>query len=161
MTDQNFTVSFTVDRTPAEVFAAVLDPRAWWSVDIQGDTEKVGDTFDYEVPGVHRSRIELTEVVPDRTVVWLVKENRMSFVQDQTEWVNNEIHFDISESDGGTELRFTQIGLVPAYECYDACSPAWSYYVTRSLRELIATGVGLPDQLPGQAEAIAAVSGTW
>ncbi|MVU80147.1 SRPBCC domain-containing protein [Nocardia sp. ET3-3] len=161
MNDQNFTVSVTIDRGPAEVFAAVLDPRGWWGADIEGDTEKAGDIFDYEVPGVHRCRIELTEVAPDRKVVWLVRENRMSFISDQTEWVNNEIHFDIAETDGGTELRFTQIGLVPANECYEACSPAWTYYVTQSLRDLATTGIGRPNQLPGQDAAIAAVQGTW
>ncbi|GAB2522372.1 SRPBCC family protein [Nocardia heshunensis] len=156
MTDQNFTVSFTVDNTPAEVFAAVLNPRGWWGQDITGGTERQGDAFVYEVPGVHRGEIELTEVVPDRRVVWLIKDNWMNFVEDKTEWVNNEIHFDITETEGGTELRFTQIGLVPAYECHDVCSPAWTFYVTESLRDLVETGVGRPGQLPGQREAIEA-----
>lgn len=26
----SLTINFTVDRTPAEVFAAITDPRAWW-----------------------------------------------------------------------------------------------------------------------------------
>ncbi|GAB0102486.1 hypothetical protein JMUB6875_14540 [Nocardia sp. JMUB6875] len=156
MTDQNFTVSITVDRTPAEVFAAVLDARGWWGRDIVGGTERAGDRFVYEVPGVHRSDIELTEVVPNSRVVWLIKDNWFSFVEDKTEWVGNEIRFDITETDGGTELRFTQIGLVPSYECYDKCSPAWTFYIAESLRDLVTTGKGQPNELPGQKEAIEA-----
>ncbi|MEU6584612.1 SRPBCC domain-containing protein [Nocardia sp. NPDC046763] len=155
MTDQNFTTSITVDRTPAEVFAAVLNARGWWSPGIKGGTERVGDQFVFEAPGVHRSEIELTEVVPDRRVVWLVKDNYMSSVQDRTEWVNTEIHFDIAETAGGTELRFTHVGLVPAYECYDACSPAWTFYITESLRDLVTTGVGQPSEFPAEVEATA------
>ncbi|APA95175.1 SRPBCC family protein [Nocardia seriolae] len=156
MTDQDFTVSITVDRTPAEVFAAVLDARGWWGQGITGGTERQGDRFVFEVPGVHRSDIELTEVVPNRRVVWLIKDNWLSFVQDKTEWVNNEIRFDITETDSGTELRFTQVGLVPAYECYDKCAPAWTFYITESLRDLVLTGIGQPSELPAEVEARAA-----
>ncbi|MET8428124.1 SRPBCC domain-containing protein [Nocardia sp. NPDC004860] len=156
MTDQNFTTSVTVDRTPAEVFAAVLNARGWWGKGIKGGTERQGDTFVFEVPGVHRSDIELTEVVPNRRVVWLVRDNWLSFVQDKTEWVNTEMHFDITETDGGAELRFTHVGLVPEYECYDSCSPAWTFYITESLRDLVTTGVGQPGELPAEIEAVEA-----
>ncbi|MFE5287671.1 SRPBCC domain-containing protein [Nocardia sp. NPDC056611] len=158
MTDQNFTTSITVDRTPAEVFAAVLNARGWWSPGIKGGTERAGDRFVFEAPGVHRSEIELTEVVPDERVVWLVKDNFMSFIEDQTEWVNTEMRFDIAATDGGTELTFTHVGLVPDYECYDACSPAWTFYITESLRDLVTTGVGQPSEFPGQVEAEAAAA---
>jgi hypothetical protein len=35
------------------------------------------------------------------------------------------ITFDITEVDGGTQVRFTHVGLVPEFECYDVCSDAW------------------------------------
>jgi hypothetical protein len=42
-------------------------------------------------------------------------------------------------------VRFTQHGLVPAYECYDVCNNAWTGYVGSSLRDLIVTGKGKPN----------------
>jgi hypothetical protein len=33
--------------------------------------------------------------------------------------------FEILERDGGAEVHFAHIGLVPRYECYDVCSIAW------------------------------------
>jgi uncharacterized protein YndB with AHSA1/START domain len=31
LTSSDFTATFTVDRTPEEVFAAINDVRGWWS----------------------------------------------------------------------------------------------------------------------------------
>ncbi len=48
-----------------------------------------------------------------------------------------------------TELRFTHVGLVPAYQCYNVCSDAWGTYVKGSLRDLITTGKGQPNPIEG------------
>ena len=53
--------------------------------------------------------------------------------------------FDISQKDGKTQLTFTHIGLVPAYECYQICADAWGNYVGGSLKSLIETGKGNPN----------------
>ena len=53
-----------------------------------------------------------------------------------------EIRFDISKAGNRTEVRFTHVGLVPEYECFDSCSNAWTFLVNDSLRGLISTGVG-------------------
>lgn len=45
-----------------------------------------------------------------------------------------------------TELRFTHAGLVPSIECYGDCSRAWGFYINESLRQLIMTGKGQPNQ---------------
>jgi hypothetical protein len=39
----NFATSFTVTRTPREAFDAIRNVRAWWSEEIQGSTERVGE----------------------------------------------------------------------------------------------------------------------
>jgi hypothetical protein len=36
--------------------------------------------------------------------------------------------------------------LVPAFECYGNCSGAWGFYINDSLRSLITTGKGQPNQ---------------
>ena len=90
-------------------------------------------------------RIAVTELVPGRRVTWLVLENDFDFIADKSEWVSNAMVFDIAETDAGTQLRFTQVGLVPDYECYDVCSNAWGFYLNGSLRGLITTGQGSPN----------------
>ncbi|HEV2637914.1 MAG TPA: SRPBCC domain-containing protein [Actinocrinis sp.] len=149
MTGESYRTSILVDQSPEEVFNAVVNTRGWWAADgIVGETEKQGDEFTFEVPGIHRSEMELKEVVPNKKVVWLAKENWISFVEDKTEWNGTELHFDISEKDGKTELQFTHVGLVPEFECYEACSGGWTFYIRESLRDLIATGKGQPAEFP-------------
>lgn len=150
MNDQALTIEYAVDQSPAEVFAAFTDPRSWWSENIQGGTREAGDEFDYAYADVHACRIRLTEVEPDRTVVWHVLENRFDFVSDEGEWVGTDIRFEVSPREGGgSHVRFSHVGLVPSYECYDVCTDAWSFYIRTSLRNLVTTGVGEPTRIGG------------
>ncbi len=153
MTGQDFTIAFTVDNTPEEVFAAITDVRAWWSEALLGKTAKQGDTFRFEVPGVHRTTQTVMEVVPGRKVVWHVTDGWIGFVDDKSEWDNTDIVFDITPEAGQTVVRFTHVGLTPAVECYQACSSAWSAYMLGSLRELITTGKGDPYRVGGDFDS--------
>jgi hypothetical protein len=94
----------------------------------------------------------LTEFIPGRRVVWHVSDSYIAFVKDKTEWDDTEVVFDVTEKDGRTEVRFTHVGLVPAYECFDICSDAWGSYITGSLRSLITTGQGDPYRKAGTFE---------
>jgi hypothetical protein len=145
MTTADFSTSFSVDQTPAEVFKAVTNVRGWWSERIDGGTEKLNDEFTYQRWDLHKCTMRLTEVVPNKKVVWLVLDNFFSFTEDKTEWIGTTIEFDISEKDGKTQLHFTHRGLVPAYECYDICFDAWTSYIKGSLKDLITTGKGQPN----------------
>jgi len=89
--------------------------------------------------------MKLIDVIPGKKVVWLVLDNYFDFTRDKTEWKDNKIVFEIMEKDGKTQLRFTQEGLVPAYECFNICSDAWSTYIKKSLYSLITTGKGQPN----------------
>lgn len=156
MSEQSYSTSILVDRTPQEVFEAVTNVRGWWAADgLKGSTAAQDDVFTFEVPNIHRSKMVLTEVVPNKRVVWLAEDNWMSFIQDKGEWNGTEIHFDITEKGDQTELRFTHVGLVPEFECYDACSGAWQFYVQESLRDLITTGKGQPASFPDEVELVA------
>ena len=140
MTDQNFTTSFIVDQTPEAVFAAINDPRAWWSGEFEGGAGKLGDVFTYRYKDIHYSKQEVTELVPAKRVAWQVLEGTLSFVEDKTEWTGTTITFDIAKKGDQTEVVFTHVGLKPAVECYDTCSDAWTSLIQGSLKQLIETG---------------------
>lgn len=146
MTSQNFTTTFLVDRTPHEVFAAINNVRGWWSEEIEGVTDTLGAEFAYRYRDTHRCRMKVIEMIPGKRVVWRVLDNYFDFIDDQTEWKDTEIIFEISQESDMTAVRFTHVGLVPAYECFDVCSNAWSSYINGSLRQLIIAGKGAPNR---------------
>jgi uncharacterized protein YndB with AHSA1/START domain len=137
MAHEGFTTGFTVDRSPEQVYAAIMDVRAWWTGEIEGSADQHGAEFTYRYQDLHRSTQRVTELVPGKRVVWRVVEGRIGFVRDTTEWTGTEIIFDLAPVDGGTAVRFTHAGLLPTYECFDSCSNAWTHYVEQSLRDLI------------------------
>lgn len=141
----NYTITFSVDRTPQEVFEAITNVPGWWSQEVEGVTDQVGGEFDYHYQDVHRCTIRVTELVPGRKVAWHILDNYFNFIEDQAEWTNTQVVFEISETGAGADVRFTHVGLVPEYECYDVCSNAWGGYIRGSLRNLIITGQGQPN----------------
>ena len=144
MTDRNYTTTFTVIQKPAQVFAAINDVRAWWSEGIEGRTGTIGDRFTHRVLNLHRCDLEVTALVPEKRVAWTVLDNHFNFTEDKTEWKGTDIVFEIASTGGKTEVRFTHVGLVPEYECYEVCTDGWRTYI-HSLRDLIATGKGHPN----------------
>lgn len=146
MTSQNFTTAFSVDKTPPEVFAAIKNVRGWWSEEIEGSTDNVGDEFSYRYKNVHHCKMKLIEVAPHKKIVWLVVDNYFNFTEDKAEWKGTKVMFEIAPRGATTEVHFTHQGLVPEYECFDVCSNAWGSYINGSLRSLIATGKGKPNQ---------------
>jgi hypothetical protein len=135
----DFTTSFTVDQTPEQVFAAINDVRSWWTGDVTGRTDRLGDEFTYAHEDVHRSTQRIVELEPGAKVGWLVTEAHLGFTADPGEWKGTEIVFEIVPTGDATEVRFTHRGLVPAAECFASCSSAWGHYVNGSLRARIST----------------------
>jgi hypothetical protein len=144
-TERGYSTSYTVEQSPEEVFAAVLDVGAWWTGQIEGRADELGAEFTYRHPPQHYSRQRVVELEPGRCVVWRVTDSHLAFISEPGEWTGSEIVFDILPAAGGTELRFTHLGLVPDVECFGACSTAWLHYINGSLHSLITTGAGLPD----------------
>jgi uncharacterized protein YndB with AHSA1/START domain len=143
MNDESFTTTFTVDQSPKEVFDAINDVRGWWG-EIRGRTDVLGAVFEYSNANVHLTTHEITELVPGKRVVWHVTDSFLHFIQDEKEWRGTDIVFEIAKKGDETEVRFTHLGLVPEFECFETCKKGWTFYVQESLRALITTGKGKP-----------------
>jgi len=145
MQRQDFTTTFTVEKSPEEVFNAINNVRGWWSGEIEGEADKLGAEFEYRYKNFHYSKQKVTELVPAKRVVWHVTDADLNSFQNKTEWIGTDIIFEIFRKDNNTEVRFSHAGLVPAFQCYGDCSGAWGELVNTNLRNLIATGENQPD----------------
>jgi len=154
----DYSVTFLVDKTPQEVFDAINNPRGWWSQEIEGDTGRLGAEFNYHYHDVHRATFRISEFEPGKKVVWHVVDNYFNFIKDKTEWIGTDLVFEIAKQEDKTEVRFTHVGLVPAYECYEVCSNAWGTYIVGSLRRLISSGEGQPNPIEEVVETARAMS---
>jgi uncharacterized protein YndB with AHSA1/START domain len=144
MKTKDYTISYTVEQSPQEVFDAINNVRGWWSEEIEGKTDKLGAEFKFHYQDLHRTTQKITELVPGKKVVWHVIDSHINFVKDKAEWQGTDVVFEIVKKGRKTQVRFTHVGLVPSIECYGNCSGAWGFYVSESLRGLIATGKGQP-----------------
>jgi hypothetical protein len=140
MSTQDFTTTFTVNQTPARAFAAINDVAGWWSGDVKGSADKLGDEFTYRYGDMHVSKQRVTEFVPAKRVVWQVVKSKLHFVKNKDEWNGTKLVFDIVRRDGKTQVRFTHAGLLPAHECFEDCASAWSSLIKSNLRKLITLG---------------------
>lgn len=145
MTHDDFTQTLSLDATPEQVFDAILDVRAWWSGEIDGDADRVGAEFVYRYPGMHRSTQRVTELVRGQRIVWHVVDAELTFVDDTDEWRGSDIVFELRRRDGATELRFTHVGLRSDRQCYASCSAGWTTLLGGNLRNRVATGRRQPD----------------
>ena len=127
MNKNGFSTSITVDQTPEEAFAAINDVRRWWEGAIEGPTNVLGGEFSYRYKDIHFSKQQVTELVPGRKVVWTVTDSALQFAEHKDEWTGTQLVFEITQKGDQTEVRFTHVGLVPDFDCYGACSKAWTH----------------------------------
>ena len=146
MEKQNYTASIKVDATPQEVFKSINNVTDWWTENTEGSSQKLNDEFTVRFGDIHYSNQKLVEFVPNKKVVWLVTDSRLSWIKDKQEWTNTKISFEIISKGTYTQLIFTHIGLVPELECYNDCRKGWDQYIKDSLFRLLTSGKGLPDK---------------
>jgi hypothetical protein len=145
MATTNFTTTIAVDNSASEVFNAINNVRDWWQGEIEGNTNKLNDEFTYRMGEIHYSKQQIVEFIPNEKVVWLVTDSKLNPLKfkDESEWTGTKIVFEIAEVNNKTQVRFTHIGLIPAFECYGDCSWAWGQLIEESLFSLITTGKGV------------------
>jgi hypothetical protein len=141
--EKDYTTSIVVDKSPTEVFNAINNVRGWWQGEITGHTDKINETFTYEMAPWHFTKQKIVELVPLQKVVWLVTACNLSFVKKADEWTGTTIEFEIQPEGNKTKLTFTHQGLVPSIECYGGCSDGWAKVIGKSLYSFINTGKGV------------------
>lgn len=144
MTNNYFTTSFVVVQSQRQVFDAINNVKGWWNANAEGRSEQLNDAFTVQFADIHYSKQEVTELLPDEKITWLVTDSKLNFLLDKTEWTGTSIVFEISKKQDKTHVQFTHRGLAPGIECFDACSNAWTDFIQNSLFKFITAGEGKP-----------------
>ena len=116
--NKGLTVTIEVSKSPQEIFNCLTEVTKWWSVDFEGNCKELNDEFTIHHPNQHYSKQKLVEVIPNKKIVWLVTDSKLYWLQnDQDEWTNTKMIFELTTEGDKTILHFTHDGLTPEMEC--------------------------------------------
>lgn len=142
MNTKSYTATIEVAQQAEDVFNAINNVTSWWSKDFEGSSSKLNDEFIINHPNQHYSKQKLVEVIPNKKIVWLVTESKLSWLKNnKAEWTNTKMIFEIRFNGDKTILHFTHEGLMPEQECYAMCEKGWDIVIKDWLCHLITEGV--------------------
>jgi len=127
-----------------KVFDAINNVTGWWTVNIEGSTKNLNDIFIVRF-GETYSRIQITEIIPGKKIVWKVLDCNLHWMKDKKEWKDTSIIWEVLPVKNATRVAMTHVGLRPGIECYEDCRKGWNHYVKESLFRLIGEDRGVPD----------------
>ena len=142
MTDKSHGITIEIPKSPEEVFRSLTQevPKWWGGRDFTGSSIGLNDMFIINHPGAHYSKQKLTEVVPNKKIVWSVEESKLDWLKTQDEWTNTRMIFEIAPTGYSSILHFTHEGLVPEKESYAMCSEGWNLVIKEWLFNFIVNG---------------------
>lgn len=143
MENKSFHLTINVNANAAVAFQKINQVDKWWAKKVHGPSEKLGNQFKVDF-GTTWVDFEITEMIPDKKVVWKVTDCNLQWINNKKEWNGTDVVFDISTSNNSTQIDFTHSGLIPACECYNDCKVGWTEHVTESLVQYINEGTGMP-----------------
>lgn len=144
MENKNFHRTITVDASAASVMKKISQVNLWWAKNFSGSAEKLNDEFTVDF-GETFVDFKISELVPNKKVVWKVTDCNLHWIKAKKEWNNTEVVFEISPENNKSKIDFTHVGLVPGVECYDDCEVGWDSHLTKSLAGFINEGKGQPE----------------
>lgn len=144
MEKKDFHLTITVNASPEEAIKKINQVNLWWAKKVIGNSEKLGDKFTVDF-GKTFVDFQISELIPEKKVVWKVTDCNLDWINDKKEWNNTEVVFEVSSENNKTKIDFTHKGLVPGIECYEDCKEGWTGHVTNSLVKFIDEGKGMPE----------------
>ncbi len=141
---QDFSLSLAVKASARETMKKISQVNLWWAKNFKGQAGKLNDEFSVHFGDTYVN-FRISEVIPDRKIVWLVTDCNLHWIDDKKEWNDTEVIWSLAEKDGKTRIDFVHKGLTPESECYESCEPGWTHHIKDSLVKLIEKGKGVPE----------------
>jgi hypothetical protein len=144
---QDFAYNFAVNASAKETMERISQVNLWWAKNFKGEAAKLNDEFSVYFGGPEDTFVnfKISEIIPDKKVVWLVTDCNLHWIKDKKEWKNTEVIWTLTEKDGKTQVNFVHKGLTPESECYKSCEPGWTHHLKDSFVKLVDEGKGFPE----------------
>jgi len=142
--NKNFHKAIEVNASAPEAMKKISQVNLWWAKNFSGRAEKLNDKFTVRFGDTFVDFV-ISELVPNKKVVWKVSDCNLHWIEAKKEWNNTEVVFEISSENNKTTIDFTHLGLVPGVACYNDCDAGWTGHVTVSLVNFINEGKGQPE----------------
>jgi Activator of Hsp90 ATPase homolog 1-like protein len=141
---QDFSYALTVKASAKETMKKIGQVNLWWAKNFKGNADKLNDEFSVYF-GETYVNFRMSEVIPDKKIIWLVTDCNLHWIKDKKEWKNTEVIWTLTEKGGKTQIDFVHKGITPDSECYESCKPGWTHHLKDSLQKLIDEGKGFPE----------------
>lgn len=140
----DYSASLKTNLTTKEAMDKISQVADWWAKDFAGKSESLNDEFTVRFKSGDTYTCKVTEIIPNKKNVWEVIDAFQGWHDKHTEWVGTRIVWDIASKNAVTEIKMTHVGLVPEFECFEACSQGWNYLLKQSLQNLLDNNKGMP-----------------
>jgi hypothetical protein len=141
---QDFNYSLTVKASAKETMKKISQVNLWWAKNCKGKAGKLNDEFSVNFGDTYVN-FRISELIPDKKIIWLVTDCNLQWINDKKEWKNTEVIWMLTEKSGKTHIDFVHKGITPDSECYESCEPGWTHHLKDSLLKLIDKGKGFPE----------------
>jgi hypothetical protein len=142
-TNKDFNSTISAKISAVEAIKRISKVTEWWGVTFTGNSEKLDDKFSIKMGGDSYFDFTVSELVPGKRLVWLVRDCNMPWYSNKKEWATTKLIFDLSENNGETTLNFTHEGLKPGIDCYQDCESGWTHWINTSLLSYFNSGKGV------------------
>ena len=143
MEQQDYQCHISAPASAEEAFEGISQVSAWWAKHVEGYTESLHDIFTVRF-GKTFVTFEITELDPNKRVVWLVTICNLHWIGNKTEWTGTSIVWEITPTGDGVRIDMTHRGLVPQTECFEDCKAGWNDHIGNSLKQYLTEHVGMP-----------------
>lgn len=143
----SYTTTVLIKGTKEQVFNAISkNIEKWWGK-TDNSVSSVDEDFTTSFDNTYW-KFKISEYKPNTKIVWKcieAKHIHTGYSDIEKEWEGTFVVWTLKEkSQNETILHFAHNGLIPTLNCYDICFPAWENFVTKSLKQYVETGIGIP-----------------
>ncbi|MBT8298216.1 MAG: hypothetical protein HKP42_07780 [Maribacter sp.] len=136
----------STSATKKHSFYAIANKIDKWWGKTDNSISKIDDEFSIFF-GDTEWRFKIKEYLPFEKISWVcIKANHVhgNLANIEKEWLNSELHWNIMNDNGKTEISFIHKGLTPDLNCYEVCEAGWDYFISTSLKNYLDSGEGNP-----------------